>query len=56
VDDDVFIGSSVLILKGVKIGRGSVVASGSVVTRDIPPGVVAGGNPARVIKELAADG
>ncbi|MCL4836088.1 MAG: hypothetical protein KJZ86_26855 [Caldilineaceae bacterium] len=41
-----------LILKGVTIGRGSVVGAGSVVTRDVPPGVVVAGNPAVVVKEL----
>jgi acetyltransferase-like isoleucine patch superfamily enzyme len=41
-----------LVLKGVCIGQGSVIGAGSVVTRDIPPGVIAAGNPARVIKEV----
>ncbi|WP_284329046.1 hypothetical protein [Demequina litorisediminis] len=35
------------------IGRGSVVAAGSVVTKDVPPGVVVAGNPARVVRRLA---
>jgi len=52
VEDDVFLGSNVKVLKGVTIGRGSVIACGSVVTKDIPPGVVAGGNPARVIRAI----
>lgn len=52
VEDDVFLGSNIKILKGVTIGRGSVIACGSVVTKDIPPGVVAGGNPARVIRAI----
>lgn len=51
IEDDVFIGMNCLILKGVTIGRGSVIGAGSVVTADIPPGVVAAGNPARVLRE-----
>jgi acetyltransferase-like isoleucine patch superfamily enzyme len=46
--DNVWIGTSVIILKGVTIGEGSVVASGSVVTTKVPPNCLAIGNPARV--------
>jgi acetyltransferase-like isoleucine patch superfamily enzyme len=53
IEDDVFIGSNVRILKGVTIGKGSVIANSALVTKDIPAGVVAGGNPARVIKMIA---
>lgn len=52
VEDNVLIGSNVKILKGVTIGRDSVIANGSIVTKSIPPGVVAGGNPAKVLKQL----
>ncbi|MCB9140017.1 MAG: acyltransferase [Caldilineaceae bacterium] len=52
VEDDVFIGMHVLILKGVTIGQGSVVGAGSVVSHSVPPGVVVAGNPARIIREL----
>lgn len=52
IEDNVFIGSNVKILKGVKIGKDSVVANGSIVAKDIPPGVVAGGIPAKVIRSL----
>ena len=55
LEDDVWLGTRVTVLKGVTIGRGSVIASGSVVTKDIPPGVLAGGVPARVIKRLDAE-
>jgi acetyltransferase-like isoleucine patch superfamily enzyme len=52
IEDDVFIGMQVLVLKGSHIGRGSVIGAGSVVTGEIPSGVIAAGNPARVIKKL----
>lgn len=54
IGDDVFIGMNCLILKGVTIGNGSVIGAGSVVSRDIPAGVIAAGNPAKVIRELNA--
>jgi acetyltransferase-like isoleucine patch superfamily enzyme len=53
IGDDVFIGMGCLILKGVTIGAGAVIGAGSVVTRDVPPGAVAAGNPARVVKDAA---
>ena len=52
IEDDVFLGSNVRVMKGVTIGRGSVIANSSLVVSDIPPGSVAGGNPARVIKAV----
>ncbi len=52
IADDVWIGGGAIILPGVSIGAGSVIAAGSVVTKDIPAGVVAAGNPCRVIKTL----
>ena len=50
VGNDVLIGSHALVLGGVTIGDGAVVAAGAVVTKDVPPYVVVGGVPARVIK------
>ena len=50
VEDDVWIGAGSIILKGVRIGHGSVVAAGSIVTKDVPPYAIVGGNPAKVIK------
>jgi acetyltransferase-like isoleucine patch superfamily enzyme len=52
LEADVFIGTQTLILKGARIGHGSVIGAGSVVTGEIPPNVVAAGNPARVIRPL----
>lgn len=52
IGDNVWIAPRCIILKGVNIGRGSVIAAGSVVTRDIPEMTLAGGNPARVIKSI----
>jgi maltose O-acetyltransferase len=52
IEDNVFIGSRVIILKGVTIGKDSVIGAGSVVVRSIPPGVIAAGNPAKVIRPL----
>ena len=52
IEDDVWIGARCIILKGVTIGARSIIAAGSVVTKDIPADVVAGGNPCRVIKMI----
>lgn len=53
VEDEVWIGAHATILKGVRIGRRSVVAAGSVVTRDVPPDCVVAGVPARPIRFLS---
>jgi maltose O-acetyltransferase len=52
LEDDVWLGTRVVVLKGVTIGKGSVVASGAVVTKDVPPGVIVAGVPAKVIRRL----
>jgi acetyltransferase-like isoleucine patch superfamily enzyme len=52
IEENVFVGMGVKILKGVTIGADSVIGAGAVVTSSIPAGVIAGGNPARVIREL----
>lgn len=51
--DDSVIGHRAIILPGVTIGPGSVVAAGSVVSRNVPPGVLVGGNPAKVLMTVA---
>lgn len=51
IGNDVWIGRRVIILPGVKIGNGAVIAAGSVVTKDVPPYTLVGGNPSKVIKE-----
>jgi acetyltransferase-like isoleucine patch superfamily enzyme len=50
IDDDVRIGMGAIILKGVRIGAGAVISAGAVVSRDVPPGSLVVGNPARVIE------
>ncbi len=50
IGENCFIGARSIILPGVRVGDGSIVAAGSVVTMDIPPGCIVGGNPARVIR------
>ena len=50
VEEDVWIGCNVTLLSGIKIGRGSTIAAGAVVSKEIPPYCVAGGVPAKVIK------
>lgn len=52
IDDNVFIGANVTVLKGVTIGRNSVIGSGSIVTRSISENVVAAGIPCRVLKKV----
>lgn len=52
VEDDVFIGARAIVLKGVTIGRGSVIGAGSVVTKDVPPFSIAAGNPCKVVASV----
>ena len=53
IGDNVWLGGGVIVCPGVTIGDDAVVGAGAVVTRDLPGGVVAFGNPARVVRELA---
>lgn len=52
IEDNVWLGAGVIVLKGVTIGKNSVIAAGSVVTKAIPANVVAAGSPAKVIKHI----
>ena len=52
IGDNVWLGLNVLVLKGVSIGENTIIGAGSVVTGNIPPNVIAAGNPCRVIRQL----
>jgi acetyltransferase-like isoleucine patch superfamily enzyme len=52
ISDDVWIGSHAIILRGVNLGRGCVVAAGSVVTKSVPEFTLVAGNPARIIRTV----
>jgi acetyltransferase-like isoleucine patch superfamily enzyme len=53
--DKSWIGLNVIILKGVEVGEGAIVAAGSVVIKNVPPWTIVGGNPAKVIREIALE-
>jgi acetyltransferase-like isoleucine patch superfamily enzyme len=55
IDDKAWVGANAMILKGVTIGEGAVVAAGAVVTRDVEAYTIVGGNPAREIRRLSPD-
>ena len=55
VGDSVWIGANVTVLPGVTIGSNTIIGAGSLVNRDIPEGVVAAGNPCRVIREITEE-
>jgi maltose O-acetyltransferase len=50
IEDDVWIGTRVIIMPGLKLSRGSIISAGAVVTKDVPPYAVVGGVPAKIIK------
>jgi maltose O-acetyltransferase len=52
IEGNVWLGGGVIVLPGVTIGENTVVGAGSIVTRDLPPNVVAAGNPARVVRSI----
>jgi len=51
IEDYCFIGPRAIILPGIKVGRGAIVAAGAVVTKDVPPFAIVGGVPAKIIGE-----
>lgn len=55
IENDVWIGTGVTILKGVKIGEGAIIGASSVVTKDVAPYSIVGGNPAKIIKMRFTD-
>ena len=55
IGDDVWLGVNVTVLKGVNIGDGALVGAGSLVTKSIPPHVIAAGVPARVIRVIETE-
>lgn len=55
IKDDVWIGMNALILKGVTVGKGAIIAANAVVTKDVPPYTIVAGNPARVVKQINND-
>jgi serine acetyltransferase len=55
IADNVWIGDSAIVCKGVSIGKNSIIGAGAVVSRDIPENVIAAGNPAVVVRSLDAD-
>lgn len=50
VEDEAWIGSNAIIMSGITIGKGAIVAAGSIVTKDVPPYAIVGGNPAKIIR------
>ena len=55
IEKNVWIAAGAIIIGGITVGENSVVAAGSVVTEDIPPNTLAGGNPARIIRSIDGD-
>jgi acetyltransferase-like isoleucine patch superfamily enzyme len=55
IHDDAWIGAGAMVLRGVTVGKGGIVAAGAVVTKDVPPYSIVAGNPAALVRELSAD-
>ena len=56
VEDDVWFGAAVIVLPGVRVGHGSVIGAGSIITKDVPPFACVAGSPARVVKYRGSEG
>jgi virginiamycin A acetyltransferase len=56
IGNDVWIGYEVVVMAGVKVGDGAIIAAKSVVTKDVPPYAIVGGNPAQIIRQRFSDG
>lgn len=56
IESNAWIGSRAMVMKGVRVGKGSIVAAGSIVVKDVPPLVIVAGNPARIVKRLSNQG
>jgi serine O-acetyltransferase len=54
IGDHVYVGANAVVIGTIHVGDGAVIGAGSVVLRDVPPGSVVAGNPARIIRELPA--
>lgn len=52
IEDEVWIGFNATILKGVRVGKGSIIQPGAVVVKDVPPGIIVSGNPAQNIRQI----
>lgn len=50
IEDEVWLGADCMVFSGVKIGKGAIIAAGAIVTKDVPPYAIAGGNPAKIIR------
>lgn len=50
VEDEVWLGTNAMIMSGLRIGKGAIVAAGAIVTKDVPPYAIVGGNPAKIIR------
>jgi acetyltransferase-like isoleucine patch superfamily enzyme len=55
IEDNVWIGLNCVILKGVRIGRNSIIGAGSVITRSVPADSICGGNPCQVLRSIPSD-
>ncbi|MFL2714513.1 MAG: acyltransferase [Gammaproteobacteria bacterium] len=56
LEDNVWIGDSAIVCKGVTIGKNSIIGAGAVVTKDVPQNSIFAGNPAKLVKELNSEG